>query len=181
MNEKCYHAPIERLRAPERIALLETGRVADICLRQTDIRRVLDVGTGSGIFAEVFVQRGCTVTGLDINPEMIEAASKLVPEAEFQAGSMETLPFPDHSFDIVFMAHVLHETDMPVQALSEARRVCRVRSAVLEWPYLEETKGPPLNHRLSPEAIHYAAEEAGFSSIFRHSLKHMELWVFQSS
>ncbi len=51
------------------------------------------------------------------------------------------------------MGLVLHETDDAAQALAEARRVARLRVAVLEWPYRDDEMGPPLAHRLSAEAV----------------------------
>ena len=74
MHERRFHGEVERLRSPERLALLETERVADACLEGVAARTVVDIGTGSGIFAETFVARGLDVTGIDVNPHMVEVA-----------------------------------------------------------------------------------------------------------
>ncbi|MCD6205419.1 MAG: methyltransferase domain-containing protein [Candidatus Marinimicrobia bacterium] len=42
---------------------------------------------------------------------MIKAASEHVPKGLFKIGRLEKLPFSDKSFDLVFYAHSLHETD----------------------------------------------------------------------
>ncbi len=57
------------------------------------------------------------------------------------------------AFEVAFLGHVLHETDDPVRALSEARRVTTVRVVVLEWPYVQEEEGPPLEHRLTKKRL----------------------------
>ena len=65
MHEKRFDGGIERLRAPERVARLEVERVVDLCLEGVEIKNVLDVGTGSGLFAGAFFERGLEVAGID--------------------------------------------------------------------------------------------------------------------
>lgn len=171
-----YGSPGERLRSPERIALLEVPRVVDLSLEGVDAARVLDVGTGTGVFAEAFLARGLEVTGIDPNADLLSVARRFIAAGRLEVGTAETLPFEDDSFDVVMMGHVLHETDDPVRALSEAKRVSRLRVAVLEWPYLDEDKGPPLAHRLKPSEIEELARRAGFRAIERIDLAHMQLY-----
>jgi ubiquinone/menaquinone biosynthesis C-methylase UbiE len=140
------------------------------------IARVLDVGTGSGIFAEAFAAQSLTVTGIDPATDLLEHARAHVPGVDFQEGVAESLPFDDGSFDLVFLGHVLHETEDPMAALREARRVAVQRVAVLEWPYTAEDIGPPLAHRLKPESIVDLAVRAGYRSVERISLSHMDLY-----
>jgi SAM-dependent methyltransferase len=175
-HDKRYGAAAERLRSPERLALLEVPRVVDLCLEGIQGLRALDVGTGTGLFAEAFAARGLEVTGIDPNPGLLEAARRLVPAARFDAGAAEKLPFKDASFDLVMLSHVLHETDDPAAALAEARRVARRRVCILEWPYVDEDKGPPLAHRLRPSEIESLARGAGFSAVERTDLARMQLY-----
>jgi ubiquinone/menaquinone biosynthesis C-methylase UbiE len=175
-HEKRYGAPAERLRSPERMALLEVSRVVDLCLEGINASRALDVGTGTGVFAEAFAARGLRATGIDPNPDLLEAARRLVPGVRFQAGTAEKLAFEDGSFDLIMLSHVLHETDDPAAALTEARRVARLRVCVLEWPYVDEDKGPPLAHRLRPAEIEALARRAGFSVVQQTVLSRMLLY-----
>ena len=167
----------DRLRSPERIELLQVDRVLALCIDDLTITNVLDVGTGSGVFAKAFAGIGAQVTGIDPNPEMLEIVRRYVPSGTFQDGISEKLPFHDAAFDLVFLSHVLHETDDPLAALSEAGRVARQRVVVLEWPYREEEHGPPLAHRLEPQTIVDLAHEAGFRGIECHRLKHMDIYL----
>ncbi len=166
MHEKRFNREIERLRDADRLERLEVGRVVDLCLEDlTAPKTLLDVGMGTGVFAEAFAARGLTVSGVDVNPAMLLAAWDFVPDGDFREGAAERLPFDDQVFDLVFMGLLLHETDDPLAALQEARRVGRGRLAVLEWPDEDQEVGPPREHRISDSAIRVAAEEAGFSKI----------------
>ncbi len=150
------------LRLPGRLARLEVARVVSLCLEGVDARSVLDVGAGSGVFAEAFSLRGIEGYGLDENAEMIETAGRHIPQVDFRQGSAEAIPWPDQAFDLVFMGLVLHEVNSPLAALQEARRVSRDRVAVLEWPYQAQEFGPPLSHRLRPGDMTELALSSGF-------------------
>lgn len=56
--------------------------------------RVVDLGCGSGIWAETLTRAGYTVLGVDISPAMIALARKRVPAAEFRVGSFLKLKLP---------------------------------------------------------------------------------------
>lgn len=176
MNERRFSGEIERLRADERVARLEIDRVVDLSLSETSAQSLLDIGTGSGLFAEAFAARGFKVAGVDLREDMLEAARQYVPGGDFRLAHMEQLPFADASFDLVFMGLVLHEADDLTNALSEAYRTARQRVMVLEWPYEAGEFGPPLDHRLRPEQVLDAARKAGFKSAEQIALQHMALF-----
>jgi len=178
MHERRFKGEVERLRAPERVGLLEVDRVVDLCLESIQATKVLDVGTGSGIFAEAFSNRVKSVTGIDPNPEMIKAVKVFVPSGTFLNGAVEDIPFEEDSFDIVFLSHVLHESDDIIKALSESRRVAKQRVCILEWPYKQEESGPPLEHRLKTESVLAAAKQVDFSQMETIQLQHMVLFRF---
>jgi SAM-dependent methyltransferase len=175
MHEKQFEGDISRLRLPERVERLQVGRVVDLCLESKTAASVLDVGTGTGLFAEAFSKRGLEVFGVDVNPEMLPAALQYVPEGDFRAGTAEALPYPDASFDLVFLGLVLHESDEPLVALAEARRVARQRVGILEWPYQDGVIGPPLAHRLNPEDLANLFQKAGFQ---KWKVTHLSNTVF---
>jgi len=164
MHEKRFEGGIARLRAPERVQRMEVERVTDLCLENGEFASVLDIGTGSALFAETFAQRGLKVSGVDVNPEMLVAARQFVPGGDFRAGMAEALPYPAKSFDLVFLGLVLHETDDSLKALREARRVACKRVCILEWAYREQPFGPPLADRLDPKRLDTLSKQAGFSA-----------------
>jgi SAM-dependent methyltransferase len=177
-HERRFRGDAERLRSPARIALLEAPRVVGLCTAGGAIATVLDVGTGTGIFAEVFLKAGLKTTGIDPAAELLTLARAHAPQAVFVEAEAEKLPFPDGSFDLVFLGQVLHETDAPETALREARRTALKRVAILEWPYRAEENGPPLAHRLSPERIFALSAAAGLTPLRRIKLSHMDLYVW---
>ncbi len=177
MSDKRYKDKIEKLRDPERVARFELERVAELCLDGIKAKSVLDVGTGSGLFVEMFYTQGLEVTGTDVNPEMVHAARLYVPGARFETASAEAQPFEDGFFDVVFMACVLHEVDDPAKALAEAKRVAVKRIAILEYPYKNQPFGPPMDHRLGPEQITDAAAQAGIESVRVEELTNMNLYL----
>jgi len=176
-HERRFNREIERLRDPDRITRLEVDRVTQLALENlNDVGDVLDVGTGSGVFAEQFAAKGLQVTGLDVNPQMLPAAQQHVPSGIFQEGAAEKLPFSDVSFDLVFMGLLLHETDDLQAALSEAYRVARQRLAILEWPDEDQSFGPPRHHRLAYEKIASVAKQAGFKGVEQIRLENLVLY-----
>jgi len=177
MQAKRYNREIERLRDPERVARLEVNRVVNLSLENMEnTKTVLDIGVGSGIFAEAFAVKGLQVSGVDVNPEMLSAALAFVPSGIFKQGNAEKLPFEDAAFDLTFMGLLLHETDDTLAALKEARRVTQKRLAILEWLYEEQPFGPPLEHRLSGEEITSLAQQAGFKLIEALPLQNLVLY-----
>jgi SAM-dependent methyltransferase len=97
--------------------------------------RVLDVACGSGEFGRVAADRGAGVAGIDAAAGMIELARRLVPEADLRVGTLEQLPWADHTFDVVTGFNAFQfAPDLPA-ALVEAVRVCRPggRVAICNW------------------------------------------------
>ncbi len=177
-HEKRFHGNLARLRSAERVAMLEPARVVAYSLECITARNVLDVGTGTGLFAEAFAAAGLAVTGVDASEEMLAEARRFLPNACYIEASAEVLPFDDRSFDLVFLAHVLHEVDDPVAALREAARTARVRVVVAEWSYRQEEHGPPLDHRLSHARIQELSLAAGLCLRTQLNLAHVDVFVF---
>lgn len=178
MNEKRFTGDVARLRNPERRARMQVERVVGYCLANLPLESVLDVGSGTGLFAEAFAQKGLSVAGVDCNTEFLEVAKTMVPKGEFKVAVAEELPFAEGQFDMVFMGHLLHETDDPEKAVREAFRVSRKRLAILEWPYCQQEIGPPLDHRIALEDIKEYGFAAGFTLCDVIQLKVMQLVIF---
>jgi ubiquinone/menaquinone biosynthesis C-methylase UbiE len=168
---------IAKLRRSKRLVELEVDAVADACLAGSGVRRVLDIGTGSGVFAEVFAGRGIGVVGLDPDPEMILAARRLVPTVPFLVGSAEQLPVGVGCCDLAFMGMVLHETADPRLALTEARRATAGRLAVLEWPPTAPEDPPPPARRFAEGEVEEMAAASGFAEARRLAMRRMILYV----
>lgn len=179
MHEHRFHGDVSRLRSLERLAWLEVDRVVELSLQGGNIRRVLDVGTGTGIFAEAFSKLGLDVEGVDANPDMLAAARDLVAGVRFQEGTAESLSYPDTSFDLVFMGLLFHETDDRHSAMREAARVASQRVAILEWPYEKQDIGPGLDERLVQEDIENLASRVGLNLVRVLPLQKLMLYLLE--
>ena len=62
-------------------------------------RKLLEIGCGTGWWSSFFSRLGFCVTGVDISPEMVDAArAKNIPAATFQEVDAHELPFADNTF-----------------------------------------------------------------------------------
>lgn len=80
---------------------------------QKDAARAIDVGCGAGQLVMRLTERIPYVVGLDPSHSMIKIAKRYHRErgrddVDFVMGKIETLPFPQHSFDFVTCYHILH-------------------------------------------------------------------------
>jgi len=96
---------------------------------------LLDLGCGDGAFCAFAAARGAIVHGLDAEPDAIIRASEAMPDVDFRLGLMESLPWPEASFDIVTSFNAIQYSFDPELALSEACRVARPAGgvAVCKW------------------------------------------------
>lgn len=151
----------ERLRDPERLEML---RITEVVRRlmDRDTMHVVDVGAGTGVWSEAFLNAGVgQVTAIDSSATMIDQIRKLVPEAKHMQTQADTIRMPTESADLVFAGFVLHEVPDKVAALKEWKRLCRKKVAVMEWPYLEEEIGPPPSRRMTVEEVTELGQQAG--------------------
>ena len=90
---------------------------------------VLDIASGEGYGSHILAGRAARVFGVDINPELTAHAAQKYPDSNltFQTGSVENIPLPDHSVDIVVSFETIEHIDGNMQRkfLSEAKRVLR--------------------------------------------------------
>ncbi len=99
-----------------------------------DGMQVLDVGCGTGIQLASYQQAGCRVTGIDASPAMLQVArSRLGTGASLTLGDAARMPYPDHTFDLVLAATVVHEMAPRDReaALGEMKRVLRPGGRIL--------------------------------------------------
>jgi len=179
MNTESFPEKIAKLRRAERVAEMEVERVVRLTLADSPARRLLDIGTGSGLFAGAFRKAGASVVAVDPDPEMLIAARSFVPALAAVAAPAEALPFSSASFDRAFMGMVLHETRDPAQSLIEMQRVIRSAAVVLEWPPPNPGQPPPPARRFSPEELRELATAAGFRRCDILPLQHMILYFLQ--
>ncbi|BBB46851.1 class I SAM-dependent methyltransferase [Pelolinea submarina] len=96
---------------------------------RADIRMV-DVGTGLGLFEKFLIPKFNSITALDLSFEMLKVAKTINPlpggKSAYVQGNAYHLPMEDNYADIVFMSCVLHhlENNEIEITLREIARVC---------------------------------------------------------
>jgi ubiquinone/menaquinone biosynthesis C-methylase UbiE len=140
---------------------------------------VLDVGCGTGTLAlEVARHIGRTgrVAGVDPGTQQIararaKAARRHLP-IDFQIGVIEQLPFPDHSFDVVFSTLMMHHLPAPFkrQGLSEIARVLKPggRLVIADFTRKQERRGQAARFHAGGSSIQDLAallKAAGFDHL----------------
>ena len=95
---------------------------------------VLEVGCGDGaLLVELASRRpGWTLAGAEVSRAAAAIASARPPHLRVECYDGVRLPWPDGSFDVGILSHVLEHADQPEMTLRETARVCRL--LVVEVP-----------------------------------------------
>jgi SAM-dependent methyltransferase len=111
--------------------------IPEIPLPEGSSARLLDVGCNWGRWSMAASRRGYRAIGIDPSLAAVQAAYRVSREvnapADFVVGDGRSLPFPDHSFDVVFSYSVLQHfsKDDARDSIREAARVTRPGGTVL--------------------------------------------------
>ncbi len=95
---------------------------------------VLDVGSGDGAVAGYLAPYCRSLTCIDTNPRMIQAAKERLGRYENAltlVADVHELPFRASSFDAVLLFHTLTYAEKPQRALEECARVLRPNGRVV--------------------------------------------------
>ena len=138
--------------------------------------RVLEVGCGPGRLSIRLARRhGLDVTGLDLDPAMIERARANAGcpgdgedrRPSFLVGDVASMAFPDGSFDLVVSTLSMHHWADPTAGLAEIDRVLGRSGRALVWDF--RSRVVPL-HKHMPDPvdhIHGSGLRVGSSTPWR--------------
>lgn len=103
------------------------AEIAALSLQQP-IRRLLDLGTGTGEMLRLFAPHIELGEGVDLSRDMLAVARAQLEEqgldhCKVRQCDLYALPFPDQSFDAIIVHQVLHFVDDVQGAIDEASRV----------------------------------------------------------
>ena len=103
-------------------------------LEGRSIRRVLDLGCGTGRFSEGLAARfNAEVIGVDPSVKMLQVAREKQRDrrVRYELGRAEAIPLPSQSVDLVFISMALHHFADPSAAARECRRVLSKSGSVV--------------------------------------------------
>jgi len=119
-------------------------------------KAILEVGSGRGEFAVWLSKCGARVAGIDIGPDLVEAASRLARvnavECTFAQGSLVDMSADSESYDVVVGLGVLHHLPPAAvrKGLCECRRVLKDGGLALFHEPVENSAAFDLLQNLLP-------------------------------
>ena len=109
---------------------------------------VLECACGTGLLTKETAQRCKSLVATDFSEKMLERAKKKCRKyanVHFEKADIMHLDYPDHSFDAVVAANVIHLLDEPYKALHELERVCRPGGKIIIPTYMNRTENGKIN------------------------------------
>ena len=96
-------------------------------------KRVIDFGCATGYFSQLLAKKGCTVTGVEINPEAAKFAEQyceqvIVADLDFVS---VTAILPKQAFDVAVFGDVLEHLRNPWKVLEEIRQLLKPEGYVV--------------------------------------------------
>jgi ArsR family transcriptional regulator len=117
------------------VAESEVEQAIERALREGQLGRLVDIGTGTGRMIELFGPRAAQAIGIDRSSEMLRLARVKLEAAgiasSLRQGDMYALPLADGSADSIIIHQVLHYAHSPGAAIAEAARVLAPGGALL--------------------------------------------------
>ena len=143
-----------------------------------DGKRVLEIGCGQGFGIELILTHfgAATVTGIDLDPDMIARAQRRIQpyadRASIAIGDVTAIQAPDASFDAVFDFGIIHHVSVWQHAIREVKRVIKPgglflfeevsKQALDRWLYRTFFDHPTEN-RFTPSQFVAELNAQGFS------------------
>lgn len=116
---------------PTNIFGVEKVRRLELLLEHAQLLKpesTLDAGCGPGVALSALVHRlpGAKFAGVDLSFQMVkQARAESIKDLSFAQSSVEQLPFPDDSFDLIYALGVLDYLETPDLFFEAAQRTLR--------------------------------------------------------
>ena len=166
----------KKLESPERRERMNPAKLAEI-MSLKGVEVVLDIGVGTGFFAEEIAGRCQRLIGLDHSEDMLSVfrskeSFKKLENVELKTGKADNLPFDNESIDVVTHVNLFHEVGDVERFHGEIRRVLKPggRLFCIDWQAWETAGGPPLDHRIPKTEALKLLRADGFLVIREHDI-----------
>jgi ubiquinone/menaquinone biosynthesis C-methylase UbiE len=141
-------------------------------------KRVLDAGCGMGYGARMLLESGATsVTGIDIAPEAIDAASlRATDDLSYVLGDLAALPLADASIEVAVCFEAIEHVQDQGAALDELRRVLAPEGLlIISSPNraVYQEGNPHHTHEYTREELHAVLRER-FANV---ALEAQQAWL----
>lgn len=97
-------------------------RVKQICAERSGKLRVLEIGSGHGMFLDLVKRAGWEGVGIELSEPAVRA-SQANYGIDVKSGTIETVALPDGSFDVVTLWDILEHVPDPVSMLKKSFRL----------------------------------------------------------
>lgn len=100
-------------------------------IQSKNIKKLLDIGCGTGILAPLFPKQ--YYVGVDLDAKLIAFAKKSYPDYSFRVMNAASLTFPKETFDQILVVGVVHHLD-PVTAqrtMAQLKKVLKKTGSIL--------------------------------------------------
>ena len=136
-------------------------------LPDVDSKMVLDAGCGPGIYAEILLERGATVTAFDVTQKFVDITKARVGERAtvFKHDIMQPFTFAeDNTYDVIICPLVLDYIEEWQPIFEEFRRVLKVGGVAVishghpmgDWNWLKRRKPEVAKRYFDTEAFSIA-------------------------
>jgi 2-polyprenyl-3-methyl-5-hydroxy-6-metoxy-1,4-benzoquinol methylase len=154
--------------------------------------KLLEVGCGAGGTLEVLTKKGWVTTGTDFDEDAV--ANAKTKGLNVYAGELKDQKFPDESFDVVVMSHVIEHVPHPIELLTECRRVLKKGGTLTLLTPNADARGfahfgrnwfaldtPRHLNLFTPKSLKLLAQESGFKNYTAKSTMHLAIHIWQMS
>lgn len=156
------------LDSPERIAVLNPGSILD----KVGVGRetvLADLGCGTGYFTIPASLRVKKVFAIDVQKGMLDIVRQKIKKQNLTniepvLSEEASIPLPDNSVDVLFMANVFHELEDRISILNEGKRILCGNGilVIVDWKKMEMDFGPPVEELLTEEDVISTCGDNGF-------------------
>lgn len=161
---------IEKFECKDRLADMKFQESMDM-LELDGNCKVLDIGSGTGIFAFTAAEKACKVVSVEMDDLMIGIQEEKIEKGNVDNVEIvkcnldgEKLPFDDGYFDAVILSTLVHEIDDKDKMFSEIERITKpgARILIVDFKKKKTEFGPPLEERLDDDEIRKIVEKYEF-------------------